>query len=353
MGEPFMVNSMICPFCHRKFNHIRELSIHFSRTEYKRFKTNLDKESCLWETCFGKKRLHNIIRKYKNEKICTNEIREKYACPKKLLNLLKIKRTSKEERKTARYKKRYLSGIRKKYGKNITNLSASPIIQKKKERTLAKKYGSYNKYLEVCRKRMLIGSKKYRKTSKYKKDIDRMEETCLRKYGHRNFGAGNVAILKRIKTIKKLWASRSYEEKIKRTEAPRRAGHFKKFRNWISKPERKIEKALKILGVKYCHNVFLWRFNFDFLLQKKIVIEVQGDYWHACKEKYKANDIICGDLKAKDVWKKDRYKRKLASKNGYKIIEIWEHEIKNKTGKQICELIKTKLMKNKFYKKGN
>lgn len=62
---------------------------------------------------------------------------------------------------------------------------------------------------------------------------------------------------------------------------------------------------------------------------KKIAIEFNGDYWHANPKIYKKNDIIPtwkGQIPAKDIWKKDKIKKKHIESFGYKVIYIWEKD---------------------------
>lgn len=62
--------------------------------------------------------------------------------------------------------------------------------------------------------------------------------------------------------------------------------------------------------------------------QKKI-IEHFGDYWHANPEKYKPNDVVYRNLKAKKIWIKNKQRVNTYSKYGYKTLVIWENELKN------------------------
>ncbi len=55
----------------------------------------------------------------------------------------------------------------------------------------------------------------------------------------------------------------------------------------------------------------MWNYNFDMVFDK-LIIEVQGDMWHANPLFYKENDLIMGKLLAKDIWAKDERKKKKA-----------------------------------------
>jgi len=68
---------------------------------------------------------------------------------------------------------------------------------------------------------------------------------------------------------------------------------------------------------------------------KQIIIEINGDFWHANPEKYSETDIIeapGGSFVAGDKWKQDMLKYKKYIELGYDLIVIWESDYKeNKT----------------------
>lgn len=66
---------------------------------------------------------------------------------------------------------------------------------------------------------------------------------------------------------------------------------------------------------------------FDFKLFDKILIEVQGDYWHMNPKIYEPTHILRNGIEAKDVWKKDENKILDAKFKGYNTIIIWESDI--------------------------
>jgi G:T-mismatch repair DNA endonuclease (very short patch repair protein) len=61
-----------------------------------------------------------------------------------------------------------------------------------------------------------------------------------------------------------------------------------------------------------------------------ILIEVNGDFWHANPKIYKAKDILPHPNKevlAETLWKKDKKKNILAIKNGFQVLTLWELDI--------------------------
>ena len=76
----------------------------------------------------------------------------------------------------------------------------------------------------------------------------------------------------------------------------------------------------------------------------KLLIEVNGDYWHANPILYKAKDLLSfhGNIfMAEDIWKLDKEKEELANKNGYNVLYLWETDIN-----KFPEKIKTDIVKN-------
>lgn len=83
----------------------------------------------------------------------------------------------------------------------------------------------------------------------------------------------------------------------------------------------------------------------DILIEeKKVVIEIYGDYWHCNPKIFKPNDLLNTnnrynkDMKTpKDVWHFDEIRKKHIEKCGYKVIIIWESDIKDKSVERILK----------------
>ena len=85
------------------------------------------------------------------------------------------------------------------------------------------------------------------------------------------------------------------------------------------------------------------KYFYDFRY-KNIIIEYNGDYWHANPNIYNESDIVFKSLTAKQIWDKDKIKKDLAEKNDYKILYIWDSDYqkdKFNTIKNILQFIKT------------
>lgn len=81
-----------------------------------------------------------------------------------------------------------------------------------------------------------------------------------------------------------------------------------------------------------------WLFPDILIKDLKIVIEYNGDYWHANPKKYKSDDKIKSGL-AKNIWEKDKKRIKLLNKLGYMVIIVWQLDYK-KNKQKILQKIK-------------
>jgi len=96
----------------------------------------------------------------------------------------------------------------------------------------------------------------------------------------------------------------------------------------ITKPQRLTQKYLEEHDTHYKINGIIERYSFDFILKDlKIIIEVQGTYWHADPRKYGEGKI---PLNERQIYKvsQDIIKKRVAEEYGYKMIYIWEDDIK-------------------------
>lgn len=131
---------------------------------------------------------------------------------------------------------------------------------------------------------------------------------------------------KRSQITKEWHNSLSDEEKTKHFQKI-----FKNDSNFLSLLETRIARIFDSWNIEYTRQKFIKCHSYDFCLNNILIIEVQGDYWHANPKKYKKNDIISypnkQKLLAEDVWKKDEEKKKIVIDKGYKILYIWEYDM--------------------------
>lgn len=133
--------------------------------------------------------------------------------------------------------------------------------------------------------------------------------------------------------IQRKRASNILHERLNNNEELRTAHYKKVFQNsrigYISKGQKEVFDIVKDNGFLLEHVVD--GFKCDIVnVEKKIVIEYYGDFWHANPRKFKPDDWIkLIGMSAKDKWEKDR-KRNLGLRSlGYNIIIVWESEWMN------------------------
>jgi len=117
-----------------------------------------------------------------------------------------------------------------------------------------------------------------------------------------------------------------------------RSSHRTQFMNMgMNKIETTVYNYLNSLGVIFDYSAILASYQYDFIIRgKRILIEVDGDYWHGNPDMYNL-DGLNGKKKLNKIQlnKKERDKEKedWAISRGFKIIRIWEKEIHNGTFK--------------------
>jgi very-short-patch-repair endonuclease len=204
---------------------------------------------------------------------------------------------------------------------------------------------------------------------------NKYEKTCKIKYGEVNALSKNTCVYnKRNETVKSkynvenVFQLDSVKEKSKTTMIEKYGVSSSIFlptfeRNYgrRSKIHLKIEKILKENGIEFeseVKNRFL-AFNelrqseyspiVDILIEhKKVVIEINGNKWHANPKYYKSTDMIerwGGLISASDVWKLDNSRNNQIRNFGYEVIVLWEDEI-NKNLTLINEILYEKVFKN-------
>lgn len=135
------------------------------------------------------------------------------------------------------------------------------------------------------------------------------------------------------KHMKEVWSSdNEYKEKLMNNLVETR----KNLQTGHSKLHTKFKKQMlknNINGFKSEEQILQYivdEVNYD----TKTVIEIYGDYWHCNPKFYQANQIVKfpgRECTAKEIWDKDEKRIKEIEAEGYKMITIWEYDIKNKT----------------------
>jgi DNA mismatch endonuclease (patch repair protein) len=113
-----------------------------------------------------------------------------------------------------------------------------------------------------------------------------------------------------------------------------------------SRGNRSTEMALisllrknKINGWRRYNNLIVGRPDFVFS-KKKLAVFVDGCFWHGCVRcnlSPKSNRPYWNKKIANNK-NRDISVKKDLTKNGWKVVRIWEHEIKNKSGKVLLKI---------------
>ncbi len=129
-----------------------------------------------------------------------------------------------------------------------------------------------------------------------------------------------------IQIRKKMSDSHKTEENIKLVREQRKNQIFPKKDTSI---EVKIQNFLKILKIEfYTHYWMNIKHNYqcDILIpSKNIVIECDGDYWHGNPNIFKDNKLTERILKQREI---DKNRTTELNKKGFKVLRLWENEIK-------------------------
>ena len=118
-------------------------------------------------------------------------------------------------------------------------------------------------------------------------------------------------------------ADRKMESWIKKNKLPNSSKD--------TKPERLFALILDMNNIEYEKQKPVKRYKCDFYIPAyNLIVEIDGDYWHANPKKYKANDIIGPSKKtAKKIWEYDKTKTQDILNEGYRVLRYWSSDLKN------------------------
>jgi G:T-mismatch repair DNA endonuclease (very short patch repair protein) len=351
---------MKCPYCNKE----NPITTHIYGCSDKKDKKEIKYEYILFN--YPSLDINTFKDLYINKKYSLVDFKKKYNLAYSSTNFLLdyyniTKRNHSDATKLGAKKTR--KTLQEKY--NVDNVSQLESIKKKKELTCLKNHGVTNirkseKFKEYINNIMLekYGQLRITNSDKIKEYYSNRSLEDARK--HRE----------KIKNTKEKWSEEFYEEwvdKIKKANilywdipGNKEQVSIKAKERWELLPEEEkikrikklhgnnnpkteliINKILEDFNITYTRQYPLNGFYYDFLLNDyNIVIEVNGDFWHANPLKYKPNDVLnfpLKEVKAKDIWKKDWVKYKTLKKKNLLLITIWEHEINS--NKFLDELI--------------
>lgn len=318
---------MRCIICNKEFNQTNILKIHINRhhninkltNEVNYIKSQIEIEDSTFDT----------VKDLYLEGYNVSDLKEMYGVSfANYIELLGIKRTNSESKKTKVYKDKIESTNMKRFG--VKNPSQAKEKKKKKKETFLKNFGYENNF---CNPKI---QKVAQSHIDYEKAQESMRDTLIEKYGDSVYNPSQIPGV----SVK---IGESQKKRISKMTADERRRMTEKARaniNYVSSQEIRIQTILNQLDVEYTANGFLYAYNWDLIFKNKVIIEVQGDFWHANPKFYKESDVLLDGLLAKDVWKKDNRKRKLIESKGYTVHYFWESDINNMTNEEIYKLLK-------------
>lgn len=265
------------------------------------------------------------------------------------------------------------------FGFRVRNIKQSKSTQYTKNKTIATnvdRYGDVNvlgKNSPIYEKRNNTVKQKYGVDNVFQLENVKKQitNTNLAKYGKKRLSNGQkISAIKKekfdsgeydlIRQIDSQTAIRTYN-KLTEEEKITKMAHMRKFidvNSFMSRPEEKVALILTKLNIEFQHTLFIGPFSYDFhIINTPIVIEVQGDYWHASPEQYEAQDLLSRPgnklVEAKSIWTKDANKKAYIEKYGYKVFYIWEHELKDSKGIESRLISLYEEYKDKSYQKNS
>lgn len=95
-----------------------------------------------------------------------------------------------------------------------------------------------------------------------------------------------------------------------------------------TKIELHVARLLEELDIEYEPEYAFDNFYYDFRIRgTSLLIEVNGDYWHANPLVYPCKKMI-NETQKKNV-RRDHYKRRVAREHGFYVLYVWEYDLKN------------------------
>lgn len=344
---------MNCKICNKEYG-IHGLGNHL-RCCYKNTKgTKEGFEEFYWSHFFSDKEIEDICKQYIEEEKCVWDIANFYNKDahfiKRLLMFKKVSlRTESESKKTKVYKEKYTTTIRAKYG--VDNISQADSIKKKKEETFFKNYGYKNNFCNEsirqkahdnidhqecykslqCTLREKYGVNHIIEIPHIYDNVDQEKrqearrKTCLERYGV-EYNSQNELIKNKIQETR--------NKTINSLDYFKNPVKYWKGKFFSSKLEVEVQEILNKKRVTYLNNIWISGVNVDlYIPSKNLIIEINGDYWHANPLKYKKEDIIYTtenkrNITAEEIWKKDKKQEEKLLKSGYNLLVVWEKDIK-------------------------
>jgi very-short-patch-repair endonuclease len=209
-----------------------------------------------------------------------------------------------------------------KCGKRLARHTKGKHCAKCRDRT-GKKNSFFGKRHTVAARQKMVASNKQRDVVTYKG------------------GVRNPEVSRQIQ--KRYWARLSSEEKAERLKSFIVAGQKYNKKSSQTRIENSLAGLLNDLNHRFERNTQIGRYNVDFLVNKQLVIECFGDYWHCNPHLFQAGDYNKSlKMTARDKWAKDAKRKTALESKGYTFIAFWESDIQKtieRVKQDICECL--------------
>lgn len=201
----------------------------------------------------------------------------------------------------------------------VATCGESKELQEKARQTRIRRYGDPN-YRNSMKQKETISRKSKKELAII---IEKRRKTCLQRYGvDTPFGfcrkPNSVSGLsKRVQRILNDHQEVEYEQELR-----------------INFTERKEYRDFRA---------------YDFAFGK-VILELNGDFFHANPKIYKAEDIITirhVPHTAQSIWNDDTVKRRLAESRGYQVVYLWECDMKKMSDEELFNWIKKNCIERK------
>lgn len=276
---------------------------------------------------------------YINKDYSVKELSDHYGLPYgKIVNFLKILdipiKGLKESANSPRTREKYKETCKEKFGAENA-LSKNTTIYHKRNCTVKNKYGVDNIFqLETIKdqinKTMIekYGSLRLHNPEKQKETKSLWSEEFKQKY---------------IQKLKDSWNEKTDEDIYRMIQKKIQTMKLNQSFDSLTKMnqiESRISDILIKLNLPFTFSFFIKKHQYDFIIQNtNILLEIQGDFWHANPKFYKENDKIKmpgkGNILVESIWKKDIKKKQYAENHGYQVLYVWENDIREMSDDQL------------------
>jgi DNA mismatch endonuclease (patch repair protein) len=117
---------------------------------------------------------------------------------------------------------------------------------------------------------------------------------------------------------------------------------MKRIKSKWTKQEKFMHEILKSNDIRHTMHPKIFESPDIIIKDKKIAIFIDGCFWHGCRKHYIApkTNINYWRKKINGNIKRDKRNTEILKKKGWKVIRIWEHEIKDKKMPSVLKRIR-------------